>query len=279
MRSCRPRSADVQGPIATGWRHGGGTIRILGSDSKCVHVGGVYWCLLTSTYSPVVIHSNPAMTLDSPVNADERNQTRRAARITHAALQYAEKIQRSAIPREYTKDSPMCMAQYTRIFSHCRVPALPSDKLIGFAPAESRHIVVAHKSQFYAVAVYHPTEGRLLTSGELEGQLNHIVSDVQLSGARQVRLSLMIAVTVITAMLMMHAHAACCWHLHQRAPRHVGGDIRQAPDCVLHSSAWCALFLCTASRMHRMQSRWMRYSAGCLCCVWTRAILIRDPSI
>ena len=134
-----------------------------------------------------MIHSNPAMTLDSPLNADERNQTRRAARITHAALLYAEKIQRSAIPREYTKDSPMCMAQYTRIFSHCRVPAVPSDKLVGFTQAESRHIIVAHKNQFYSVDVYHPTEGRLLSSGELEGQLNEIVLSAQQTGAKQVR--------------------------------------------------------------------------------------------
>ena len=53
--------------------------------------------------SPVVIHSNPSMTIAAPSSPRERDQCWRAAAITLGALQYSELINRAQVPVEYHK--------------------------------------------------------------------------------------------------------------------------------------------------------------------------------
>ena len=51
---------------------------------------------------------------------------------------------RAKLKQDYLGKSPLCMSQYTRVFSGCRIPALPKD--LPHQCPDSKHIIVAHNN-------------------------------------------------------------------------------------------------------------------------------------
>uniref|UniRef100_A0A8C4QV81 Carnitine O-acetyltransferase b n=1 Tax=Eptatretus burgeri TaxID=7764 RepID=A0A8C4QV81_EPTBU len=82
---------------------------------------------------------------------------------------------RGQLPRSHYHGRPLCMDQYTRIFSSCRIPGPRRDSVInyGLSISEPRHITVAHNNQFFKLDVYH-YNGCPLTQGQIYTQLEKI---------------------------------------------------------------------------------------------------------
>lgn len=121
--------------------------------------------LSTHLPSPVVVHSNPGFTLSDPAPA-HHPQLQRSADMIYGMLLYKDKVDAGEIPTETAKgNTPLCMAQYHRIFSACRIPKKPEDVLVIYGRDVSRHIVVARGGQFFKMEVYHPDTGKPLSIG------------------------------------------------------------------------------------------------------------------
>lgn len=68
---------------------------------------------------------------------------------------------------EVSKEGVMCMNQYKKMFSTCRVPGLIQDTLLTNFESNATHIIVLLKNQVYKVNVLHPSMKRP-TNSELE---------------------------------------------------------------------------------------------------------------
>ena len=106
--------------------------------------------------SPVVVHSNPGFLFADPPPS-ESVQTLRAAQLLYGMLSYKDLVDRKLIHVEATRENTsLCMAQYERIFSACRIPRRPEDELRIYKPEESKHVVVVCAGQFFSMDVYNP---------------------------------------------------------------------------------------------------------------------------
>uniref|UniRef100_I3K0D5 Carnitine O-acetyltransferase a n=1 Tax=Oreochromis niloticus TaxID=8128 RepID=I3K0D5_ORENI len=79
------------------------------------------------------------------------------------------------LPVQYMRGEPLCMMQYFRALSSCRVPGRKTDSLVFHAKNSNgpRHITVAQNSQFFTVEVYH-SDGTPITADQLCVQLQRI---------------------------------------------------------------------------------------------------------
>lgn len=125
--------------------------------------------------SSVVVHSNPAFTFADPAPREDV-QVKRAAEILYGMLVYKGLADGKQIPTETVRNSPLCMGQYGRIFSACRIPRPGEDELKVYSRDESKHVVVARSGQFFVVPVYHPETGKPLATQDLEQQLRAVLA-------------------------------------------------------------------------------------------------------
>lgn len=103
-----------------------------------------------------------------------QKNTRRAAEIVQAALQFRDLVVNEELTPESTRQGPMCMASYEFMFNATRIPAKPSDYVRTVDPRKNDFIVVARKNRFFSLPVSHP-DGHRLSTAELEAQLDAIV--------------------------------------------------------------------------------------------------------
>ena len=68
---------------------------------------------------------------------------------------------------------PLCSYQYERTFNTTRIPGIDKDKIVKLE--DSRHVAVYHKGRWFKVYCYYA--GRLLTTSEIEHQLDLILKD------------------------------------------------------------------------------------------------------
>jgi hypothetical protein len=86
---------------------------------------------------------------------------------------------RSQLDREKVKPLmvanmvPLCSYQYEREFNTTRIPGVDKDKIVKCS--DSRHIAVHHQGRWFKVYCYYA--GRLLTTAEIEDQLDYIVNN------------------------------------------------------------------------------------------------------
>ncbi|KAI7902342.1 acyltransferase ChoActase/COT/CPT, partial [Cokeromyces recurvatus] len=111
-------------------------------------------------------------------------QIKRAAHLIHRGLQYKEFIDKQELPIEMImkdKKSPLCMWQYSRIFSVTRIPAYHCDTLVQTDSAKVYHILVLLRDQIYKLDVYKQIQNQwvLLTVDEIEKALLDLVIHVQ----------------------------------------------------------------------------------------------------
>lgn len=88
-------------------------------------------------------------------------QIYRAAGFASLFLDYKDMLDAGTIPVETTKQGPLCMHQFGRLFGITRVPKPECDILVGSHPAKSRHIVLLTNNQMFAVNVYDVTGLRI----------------------------------------------------------------------------------------------------------------------
>uniref|UniRef100_UPI00358F85D5 carnitine O-acetyltransferase-like isoform X2 n=1 Tax=Myxine glutinosa TaxID=7769 RepID=UPI00358F85D5 len=124
---------------------------------------------------PLVVHSSPAVVLPKNDILDEDGQLRFAAKLIAGALDFKSLVDNKALPLEFKGDRPLCMDQYQKLFSWCRVPAETCDIIHQYNNTSSppKHVVVARNSQFFSVDVYH-ADGHPLSVPELYNQLQRV---------------------------------------------------------------------------------------------------------
>jgi len=76
-----------------------------------------------------------------------------AAAVTEGALKYHVHLLNQEIAPNMMKDTPLCMDQYSRMFSLCRCPGIEEDHLVKFKEEESQHVVVLAGKRHYVFDV------------------------------------------------------------------------------------------------------------------------------
>ncbi|GLV45383.1 Choline acetyltransferase [Carabus blaptoides fortunei] len=130
---------------------------------------------------PLPVGSNPGMVFPPRRFTTVLDVARFAARMLDGALDYKELLDRRGLPLERAtsreKGQPLCMSQYYRLLTSCRVPGKPYDTIYTTpAGQNSEHVIVACRNQLYLVPVKAADRGRL-NEDELCAQLMHILDD------------------------------------------------------------------------------------------------------
>jgi carnitine O-acetyltransferase len=135
----------------------------------------------------VLVHSNwfvlvgPYKNMKSIVKYTEGFsdiQFERAAGFASSFLDYKQLLDDEEIQPEITKQGPLDMHQYSRMFGVTRVPKLECDIIVGDHPCKSKHIIVMMKDQIFVVYVYDKSGGRIAVK-EIEKQLRKCVDLVE----------------------------------------------------------------------------------------------------
>ncbi|OQR74564.1 carnitine O-acetyltransferase-like [Tropilaelaps mercedesae] len=123
--------------------------------------------------NPVVVYSSPAVAMPRQKFRNSKNQLAYAASLIKAVLDFKALIDQEAMATEFQGKAPLDMMQYKKILAAQREPSVPYDKL--FIAKDSRHVVVAHRGNFYKVTVY--ANGKQLKTEEILSQLEQVVED------------------------------------------------------------------------------------------------------
>uniref|UniRef100_A0A7S4L7K7 Choline/carnitine acyltransferase domain-containing protein n=1 Tax=Paramoeba aestuarina TaxID=180227 RepID=A0A7S4L7K7_9EUKA len=105
-------------------------------------------------------------------------QVTRAANIIHNWVKLKKMIDKETLPPLVAGAQPLCMEQYSRLFSTTRIPHREEDEVVHFESADSRHVIIYYKDTYYRLNVY-KKNGRILTPYEFQVLLEHIKSDHQ----------------------------------------------------------------------------------------------------
>ena len=134
-------------------------------------------CAYLESRASVVIYCSPSVSFPKYNFKGTKGQIEHAAKVVSALLKYKIDIDNETIPVETLGSFPLCMDQYYRILSACRIPGLSKDAVHCHAKSwiPPSHITVIHNNQFFELDVYHRDKTPLTTS-ELETQLSKIVA-------------------------------------------------------------------------------------------------------
>lgn len=100
--------------------------------------------------------------------------TRRAAEIVQAALQFRDLVINEELTPETARLGPMCMSSYKYMFNATRIPAKPSDYVKTYDARENDFMVVVRKNRFFTLSLSHQS-GQRLSTAEIESQLEKII--------------------------------------------------------------------------------------------------------
>ncbi|XP_029301086.1 carnitine O-acetyltransferase [Cottoperca gobio] len=126
---------------------------------------------------PVVVHSSPGLVLPRMNFSDKQGQIRFAAKLIAGVLDFKTMIDNETLPVEYMGGKPLCMNQYYKVLSSCRIPGLKRDSVVNHAKSSRppKHITVVHNFQFFVLEMYN-SDGTPLTADQLCVQLERICS-------------------------------------------------------------------------------------------------------
>ncbi|XP_059181798.1 carnitine O-acetyltransferase-like isoform X2 [Centropristis striata] len=124
---------------------------------------------------PQILHAGCGIVFPRMHFINKEEQIRHAAELISVALELKTLIDNDKLPVEHMKGRPMCMDQFKRLWSSCRVPAPMMDTLEVYSknPDPPKHITVAHNCQFFMLDVYN-SDGTPLTADQLYVQLQKI---------------------------------------------------------------------------------------------------------
>nr|CAG4651741.1 EOG090X04D9 [Triops cancriformis] len=128
---------------------------------------------------PLPVNSNPGMVFPYSTNGPN-GFTYSIARFIEGILDYKHLIDRGLLPQDVAasreKGQHLCMQQYQRLFTVCRIPGTEEDRQ-QFTPAgPDEHIIVAYKNQFWKLGV--KKGGKRMSLHKIWAQLDYIYHDV-----------------------------------------------------------------------------------------------------
>ncbi|EDO28398.1 predicted protein, partial [Nematostella vectensis] len=127
---------------------------------------------------PVVINYNPSCTFPKENFSDRFDFIRYSTRLIRTVLKFRQMIDSEQLSIDKMGNKPLNMYQYKLFLCGCRVPQLNRDKYYVAAKGQAKHIVVAHRNQFYSVDVY-DSKGQPLGESEIAAQLLKIVQNTE----------------------------------------------------------------------------------------------------
>ncbi|KAL2100066.1 hypothetical protein ACEWY4_004460 [Coilia grayii] len=124
---------------------------------------------------PVIVHSSPGVVLPRMEFNDRQGQMRFAAKLISGVLDFKTMIDNETLPVEYLGGQQLCMNQYYRVLSSCRIPGVKTDTVVNYAQDRRAptHITVVHNYQFFVLDVYN-SDGTPLTVDQIYIQLEKI---------------------------------------------------------------------------------------------------------
>ncbi|XP_070532909.1 carnitine O-acetyltransferase-like [Ptychodera flava] len=128
--------------------------------------------------SPVVVNSSPGVTFPLQDFADQKEQLRFASKLIAGVLDYKVMVDSENVPIDMMGGQPLCMDQYYKILSSCRIPGLKRDSVVVYPGNKAnapKHIIVIHNNHFFTLDVYYPS-GKPLGIDELFAQLEKIIN-------------------------------------------------------------------------------------------------------
>lgn len=103
------------------------------------------------------------------------NKIEQASRFITRTLEFKRLLDTETLkPEAMFGTVPLCMHQYARFFSSCRIPGVQKDIRMNFCSEEAKHIIVIRKNQFYWFDVYYE-DGSILSATDLKRQLEKII--------------------------------------------------------------------------------------------------------
>nr|AYH52223.1 putative choline acetyltransferase [Homarus americanus] len=131
---------------------------------------------------PLPVNSNPGMVFPHQKFTTDADMLNFATRLVTAALDMKERIEAGDLDVDRCsareRHQPMCMAQYNRVFSSYRRPAIPKDKLLSVVEyqQENQHIIVCYKNHMFRVEVV--VEGTRMSQQQITTQLQEVLKAV-----------------------------------------------------------------------------------------------------
>ncbi|XP_068222983.1 choline O-acetyltransferase isoform X5 [Palaemon carinicauda] len=132
---------------------------------------------------PLPVNSNPGMVFPHQKFTSTTDIINFAAKLVTAAVDMKERIEAGDLDVDRCsareRYQPMCMAQYNRVFTSYRRPAIPKDKLVSVAEQQkdSQHIIVTYKNHIFRVEV--AIEGTRMNFNQVVEQLKGVMKEVE----------------------------------------------------------------------------------------------------
>ena len=127
--------------------------------------------------SSVVLNLNPFFLLEDDPTPARNNQVTRAASLVISALCFVRATRKEELPPDTLRGAPLCMYQYSRLFSTARIPTEHGCQIA--QDSGSRHIVVLCKGQFYWFDVLDDNSDIIMTEKDMALNLQVIVDDAE----------------------------------------------------------------------------------------------------
>ncbi|KAG7859403.1 hypothetical protein KL939_002303 [Ogataea angusta] len=135
--------------------------------------------------SPVVLNLNPFIMLEDDPTPLRSTQLSRAASLATSSLRFVRALRRNELSVDRLKNGVVLdMDQYPKLFGSSRVPTHTGCVLQ--TDAQSRHIVVLSRSQFYWFDVMDGNNDLILTEADIKLNLQSIVEDSETTSVRDV---------------------------------------------------------------------------------------------
>ncbi|EDR11160.1 uncharacterized protein LACBIDRAFT_189447 [Laccaria bicolor S238N-H82] len=133
---------------------------------------------------PVVLALNPFFVLENDPTPDRGTQLPRAASLIVSSLGFIHDLRAGLLEPDTVRGIPLDMDQYSRLFGTSRIPTDRGCKME--VHAESRHIVVLRRGQFYWFDVLDDHNLPVLTEREILRNLHGIVTDADVTDRSEV---------------------------------------------------------------------------------------------
>lgn len=113
---------------------------------------------------------------------DPRRKTpaKRAAAIATATLTFKAEVDAGTLEPDYMKKLPICMDSLQYMFNCTRIAAKPADYPKKWDAKDHKYFIAMRNNRFYKVL--HEVDGKVLTTAELEQQLQKVIDSADAAG-------------------------------------------------------------------------------------------------
>ena len=145
---------------------------------------------------PLPININPFYVLTQNMHRQTDSQIQRAAALIVSALRFKAQIRQGGLEPDTIRGIPLCMHQYQRLFSSCRVPGAGCDTYRSPVSAsnptsfQETHVAVFCNSRIFTLTAYSP-DGRLRSLQAISRDLAAIKSKAANAGPAHPALGLL----------------------------------------------------------------------------------------